>query len=80
MTLGETDGLVKLICSDPLAPGPQRILGCHVMAPEADLLVQEVAVAMTAGLSPAQLADTIHAHPTIAEAIRDAAAMAGRLQ
>lgn len=76
MTLGETDGLVKLICSDPLAPGPQRILGCHVMAPEADLLVQEAAVAMAAGFSPAQLADTIHAHPTLSEAIRDAAAIA----
>lgn len=80
MTLGETDGLVKLICSNPSESESQRILGCHVMAPEADLLVQEVAVAMAAGLSPAQLADTIHAHPTIAEAIRDAAAMAGRLQ
>lgn len=76
MTLGETDGLVKLICSDPLTSGQRKILGCHVMAPEADLLVQEVAVAMATGFSPAQLADTIHAHPTLSEAIRDAAAMA----
>lgn len=69
MTLGETDGMIKLICTS----SDKRIIGCHILAPEADLLIQEVAMAMTAGIDIRQLADTIHAHPTLAEAIREAA-------
>lgn len=60
-----TDGLVKIV----IDTDTDRILGCHVCGHDAAMLVQEVAVAMTAGVTASELARTIHIHPTLSELI-----------
>ena len=65
----ETDGFVK-ICTDS-ATG--EILGSTIIGPRASDLVHEIAVAMHGELSINYIEDTIHAHPTLAEAVMEAA-------
>ncbi len=67
---GEIDGLVKLIAHETTG----EILGGLVVGPGATDVIAAVAVAMRGRLSVAQLAETIHAHPTFAEALGEAAA------
>ncbi|MHB1275406.1 MAG: dihydrolipoyl dehydrogenase [Candidatus Humimicrobiaceae bacterium] len=65
----ETEGFIK-ICTDS-ATG--EILGSTIIGPRATDLVHEIAVAMHGELSIDFIADTIHAHPTLAEAVMEAA-------
>lgn len=69
MAMGETDGLVKMIVDS--ATG--SILGCHIMGPHASDLVQAVADMMSAGQMVEALAQAIHGHPTLGEAVQAAA-------
>lgn len=69
MALGETDGLVKLVAE--AASG--RIIGGQVMGPHASDLIAEIALAVNHGLTAEQIAGTIHAHPTLPEAVAEAA-------
>ena len=69
MIMGNTAGLVKLITDK--ATG--EILGCHMMAPRATDMIGEVCTAMRAEGTIDELADTIHAHPTVSEIIMEAA-------
>ena len=56
-----------------------RILGVHVFVANASELIAEAVVAMAFDASAEDIARTIHAHPTLAEAIREAAlALDGR--
>lgn len=66
---GDHDGLVKLIAS----PGGEEILGAHIIAARGGDLINEIALAMNARLSVRQLAETIHAYPTLPESLRWAA-------
>ena len=66
--LGETAGMVKLVTD---ADG--YLLGGTVMGPRATDLIAEVALALSQGLTAAELAHTVHAHPTLPEAIFEAA-------
>lgn len=66
---GETDGLVKLIAGSNYG----EIIGAVVIGPHATDVIQEVAVAMRNELTVAEIADTIHPHPTFAEAVGEAA-------
>ncbi|HEY8285380.1 MAG TPA: FAD-dependent oxidoreductase [Chloroflexota bacterium] len=66
---GRTDGFVKLI----VTPWRGRILGCHIVGPQAGELIQEVTLAMRRGLSVRALADTIHVYPTLAMTVQQAA-------
>ena len=66
---GEVDGLVKLIAHEDTG----EILGGLVVGPSATDVIAAVATAMRGGLSVAQLAETIHAHPTFAEALGEEA-------
>ena len=50
-----------------------RILGVHVIGPHAGDLINECAVAMAFGASSEDLARSCHAHPTLGEAVREAA-------
>ncbi len=70
---GEDEGFVKLI-SDA-ASG--RLLGAHIIGPHASELIAEAVLAVRLRASVAQIAETSHAHPTLAEAIKEAALMAG---
>ena len=67
--LGETDGLVKLVCEADSG----RVLGVHLMGPHATDLIAEGALAVQVGATADDLAWTTHAHPTLPEAMLEAA-------
>jgi dihydrolipoamide dehydrogenase len=70
-----TDGFAKILADAKT----DRVLGCHIVGPQAGELIHEVAVLMEFGGSAEDLARTCHAHPTLAEAVKEAAlAVAGR--
>jgi len=68
-TLEECDGLVKLVCET----GSGRILGMHLMGPRVTELIAEGALAVQLGATADDLAWTIHGHPTLSEAVLEAA-------
>jgi dihydrolipoamide dehydrogenase len=73
--LGERDGLVKVVAD----AASDRLLGVHVLGPHASELIAEAVVAIEMGASAEDLARSSHAHPTLSEAVREAAlAVAGR--
>jgi dihydrolipoamide dehydrogenase len=67
--LGETQGKVKILAHE----ATDRILGVHILGPRAGDLIAEAAAAIEFGASAEDLARTSHAHPTLAEAVREAA-------
>jgi dihydrolipoamide dehydrogenase len=69
----QAEGFVKLIADATT----DRILGCHIIGPQAGDLIHEVCVAMEFGASAQDLALTCHAHPTWSEAVREAALACG---
>ena len=66
---GNRDGFVKLISSSE----NQKILGAHIIAPHASEMIAEIVIAMECGATAESIARTIHAHPTVSEATREAA-------
>jgi dihydrolipoamide dehydrogenase len=66
---GDRSGLVKIIGDATTG----QIVGASAIGPKAADLIAELAVAKSAGVGYAQLARIIHAHPTISEAVLDAA-------
>jgi dihydrolipoamide dehydrogenase len=69
LTLGETDGFVRIV-----ADGESGIvLGGQVVAPEASELIAEVGLAVETGATVADVADTVHTHPTLSESVMEAA-------
>jgi len=69
LAMGQTTGLVKMICRD----GDGEILGLHIMGPHATDLIAEGALAIQSGARPEDIIRTIHGHPTLPEAVREAA-------
>jgi dihydrolipoamide dehydrogenase len=67
--LGDTTGLVKIIASKET----DQILGVHIIGPQASELLAEAVLAMEYSASSEDLALTIHAHPTLSEALHEAA-------
>lgn len=67
---GEGDGFVQLVAEK----GTGSIIGCQIVGPHAVEIIHEVALAMANNLTVSQVAHTIHAHPTVSEVIRFAAA------
>ncbi|MFN4288197.1 MAG: dihydrolipoyl dehydrogenase [Brevundimonas sp.] len=65
----ETDGFVKVLAD----AATDRILGVHIMGPQAGELIAEAALAMAFGGASEDIARTCHAHPTRSEAVRQAA-------
>jgi len=68
-TLGETEGRVKILADRKT----DRVLGVHIIGVRAGDLIAEAATAMEFGASSEDIARTCHAHPTLAEAIHEAA-------
>ncbi len=66
---GENQGLVKVV----VERGTQRILGVHILGPHAAELIHEGVLAVSEGLSVEALSHGIHAHPTLSEALMEAA-------
>jgi dihydrolipoamide dehydrogenase len=70
-----TDGFVKVLADAKT----DRVLGVHIVGPMSGELIHEAAVLMEFGGSAEDLARTCHAHPTLSEAVKEAAlAVAGR--
>jgi len=67
--LGETAGFVKILAHAET----DRILGVHVIGPYASELIAEAVVAMEFGASSEDIARIVHAHPTLSEALHEAA-------
>ncbi len=66
---GDTDGFVKLLADAKT----DRVLGAHIIGSEAGTLIGEIGIAMEFGASSEDIARTCHAHPTMEEAIKEAA-------
>lgn len=64
-----TDGFVKILADK----STDRILGVHIIGPDAGTMIAEAAVIMEFGGSSEDLARTCHAHPTLTEAVKEAA-------
>jgi dihydrolipoamide dehydrogenase len=71
--LGETDGLVKILAHAQT----DRVLGVHIIGPRAGDLIAEAAVAIEFSASAEDIARSVHAHPTLAEVVKEAALDAG---
>jgi dihydrolipoamide dehydrogenase len=67
--LGDEDGLVKVVADAET----DRLLGVHILGPRASELIAEAAVALELHASAEDLGRAVHAHPTLAEAIKEAA-------
>lgn len=67
--MASTDGMVKVLADAKT----DRLLGVHILGPRASDMIAEAVVAMEFGGSAEDLARSFHAHPTLAEALREAA-------
>ncbi len=67
--MGQTEGRVKMLADKKT----DRVLGVHIIGPRAGDLIAECAVAMEFGASSEDIARCCHAHPTLAEAVKEAA-------
>jgi dihydrolipoamide dehydrogenase len=67
--MGETAGMVKMLASSK----DDRLLGVHIIGPNASELIGEGVLGLSFGASTEDLARTAHAHPTLAEAVHEAA-------
>ena len=74
-TNGYTEGFVKILAERDT----DRVLGVHIIGPDAGTVIAEAVIAMEFGASAEDIARTCHAHPTLNEAVKEAAlAVAGR--
>ena len=69
MTLGETDGFVRIVASSDGG----ALLGAQIVGPDASELVAELTFAIKHRASLTDIAETIHVHPTLSEAVMEAA-------
>jgi dihydrolipoamide dehydrogenase len=67
--LGEKTGFVKLISDKKYG----EMLGAHLIGPDVTELLPELTLARSAELTPEEIARNVHAHPTLSEAIKEAA-------
>jgi len=66
--VGDKDGMVKILSDKET----DRILGAHILGPNAGEMIAEVVLAMEYGASSEDIARTCHAHPTLSEALKEA--------
>ncbi|HET7224413.1 MAG TPA: dihydrolipoyl dehydrogenase [Candidatus Eisenbacteria bacterium] len=67
--MGEREGQVKIVAD----AASDRILGAHIVGPRASDLIAELVLAIEMGASAEDVARTVHAHPTLPEAVHEAA-------
>jgi dihydrolipoamide dehydrogenase len=67
--MGMIDGFVKILADAKT----DRVLGAHIIGPEAGTLIAEIVLAMEADLTAEDIARTCHAHPTLEEVVKEAA-------
>ena len=73
LTYGETEGFIKITSETKLG----EVLGLHIVAPHASDLIHEGGLALALEATLDELVATVHGHPTLGEAIREAALAAG---
>ena len=66
---GDTEGFVKILADAET----DEVLGVHIIGPDAGTMIAELALAMEFGASSEDIARTCHAHPTLNEAVKEAA-------
>lgn len=66
---GDAEGFVKILADS----ATDRVLGVHIIGPDASTMIAEAALAIEFGASAEDIARTSHAHPTLSEAIKEAA-------
>jgi len=72
---GMVEGFVKILSDEQ----SDKVLGVHILGPEAGTMIHEAVLAMEFGASAEDIARSCHAHPTLSEAVKEAAlAVAGR--
>ena len=71
--MGSTEGFVKILAD----PTTDRILGAHIIGPDAGTLIAELATAMEFGASAEDVGRICHAHPSLSEAVKEAALAVG---
>ncbi len=64
LAMDETDGFVKIIADDK-----GKILGCSIVGSDASNLISEITVAIEKGMTVKDIAEVVHPHPTLSEAI-----------
>jgi len=69
IAVGATEGMIKLITSEPYG----EILGCHIIGEDASELIVEAALAKRLEATAEDIISTMHAHPTMHEAMHEAA-------
>ncbi len=69
LTMGKASGYIKIICHKKW----NEILGVHIIGPNATELIAEAALSIKLECTAEELSDTIHAHPTLSEAIMETA-------
>ncbi|MFQ6605233.1 MAG: dihydrolipoyl dehydrogenase [Fidelibacterota bacterium] len=69
LAMGESTGFVKIIFDDEYG----ELLGCHIIGTEATEMIAELSVARALETTWEEIATTVHAHPTLSEAIMEAA-------
>ncbi len=69
LAANDSDGMVKILAD----ADTDRILGCHIVGPSAADLVQQIVIAMEFGASAEDIALTVFGHPTLSEAVHEAA-------
>ena len=69
-----TEGFVKILADAKT----DRVLGVHILGPDAETMIAEAAMAMEFGASSEDIARTCHAHPTLSEAVKEAALAVGK--
>jgi dihydrolipoamide dehydrogenase len=67
--MGSTDGFVKILADKQT----DRILGCHIIGPDAGTLIAEIVMAIEFGASAEDVGRLCHAHPSLNEAVKEAA-------
>lgn len=72
LAMAENKGLVKVICDAEKG----RILGVHILGPQATSLIAEGALAIKLGATAEDIVETIHAHPSLPETLMEAAEQA----
>ncbi|MCF6465159.1 dihydrolipoyl dehydrogenase family protein [Clostridium sp. Cult2] len=67
LAMNDTTGFVKVIADEN-----GKLIGTHIMGPEASALISEAALGIYAGLTVEQVAKCVHPHPTLSECFKDA--------
>ncbi len=70
----QAEGMVKILADAKT----DRVLGVHILGPDAGNMIAEAAVAMEFGAAAEDIARTCHAHPTLTEAVKEAALAVGK--